>query len=81
MKRNPVPAEISPSALLSPLKGSKSICSTCVEPRVSEKVVEGQERLGKSCPGAGDCLGISLQLSTANQIRKKKETKRPASRG
>lgn len=58
MKKSPVPAEISPSALLSPLKGSKSICSTCLEPKVSGKVVKGQERLGKSCPGAGDCLGF-----------------------
>lgn len=73
MKRNPAPAEIAASAFLVPLKGSEGICSACVEPQVSGKVVMGEERLGNPCPGHGDCLGISLQLPTANQTRRKKQ--------
>lgn len=53
MKRNPAPAEITASAFLVPLKGSEGICSACVEPQVSGKVVMGEERLGTLVLGMG----------------------------
>lgn len=78
MKRNTIPAEITPSALLGPLNGSKDICPACVGPKVSEKVVEEQKGLRKPCSGGG---GLPMHLTAATYCKpnKKKETKRSAS--
>lgn len=78
MRRNTIPAEITPSALLGPLNGSKDICSACVGPKVSEKVVEEQKGPGKPCSGGG---GLPRHLTAATYCKpnKKKETKRSAS--
>lgn len=43
------------------------------------KGVTGARRVWGTSSWAGDCLGISLHLPTANQTRKKEETKRSAS--
>lgn len=78
MKRNTIPAEITPSALLGPLNGSKDICSASVGPKISEKVVKEQKGLGKPCSG-GSGLPRNLTATTYCKPNKEKETKRSAS--
>lgn len=77
--KDPVPAEIAPYVLLGLLHGCEGICSTCVGPEVSGKLAVGAGGAQGNLVLGGGCLGISLQLPTANQTRKKKETKRSAS--